>query len=244
MANVSSRQELIDYAKRTLGEPLVKVNISPEQADDRVDEALQMFWDYHHDGTERVIVKHQVTAQDKQNEFLYTPTDIIGITRVWYSNYSTSSIWTVMFFNKLWLDINTPGSGMSSYIKLSKDLEELDSLFRNKVVWQYNRNSNKLYLQIDWSQVKEGDYIVYEAIMAVNPDTNPEVWNDPWLKAYFVELMRKQWGMNLSKFKNVELPGGMTIDGDQLVSEANENLTRMKEEMLEKYSFIGQIFLG
>ena len=53
MANPSSRQTLIDYCKRKLGEPVIEVNVNEDQVEDRVDEALQYYQEYHSDATYR-----------------------------------------------------------------------------------------------------------------------------------------------------------------------------------------------
>lgn len=61
---VTSRQELIDYALRKLGAPVINIPVAPEQLEDRVDESLQFFQDFHYDGTERVYLKHQVKGTE------------------------------------------------------------------------------------------------------------------------------------------------------------------------------------
>ena len=53
MASVSSREQLIDYAMRKLGAPVVEINVDYQQAEDRLDEALDFFTERHFDGVER-----------------------------------------------------------------------------------------------------------------------------------------------------------------------------------------------
>ena len=59
---MSTRQELIDYCLRRLGEPVIEVNIDDDQVSDRIDDALQHWNEYHFDGTERTYVKHKLTG--------------------------------------------------------------------------------------------------------------------------------------------------------------------------------------
>ena len=61
---VASRQGLIDYCLRELGEPVVEINVDDSQLEDRVDEALEFFRLYHYDGIEKVYLKHQVRASE------------------------------------------------------------------------------------------------------------------------------------------------------------------------------------
>lgn len=60
--SINSRADLIDYALRKLGSPVIKISVDAQQIQDRVDEALQFFQDFHYDGTERVYLKHQITG--------------------------------------------------------------------------------------------------------------------------------------------------------------------------------------
>jgi hypothetical protein len=58
----STRQDLIDYALRALGEPVVEINVDDSQIEDRVDEAINYWQQYHWDGVEKLYMKSQVTA--------------------------------------------------------------------------------------------------------------------------------------------------------------------------------------
>ena len=64
MAKPASRQELIDYSLRQLGAPVLEINVSDEQVDDLVDDALQYFQERHFDGIERMYLKYQFTQGD------------------------------------------------------------------------------------------------------------------------------------------------------------------------------------
>jgi len=64
MAKPSSRQELIDYCFRKLGAPVLEINVDDDQADDLVDDALQLFGERHFDGIERMYLKYELTQED------------------------------------------------------------------------------------------------------------------------------------------------------------------------------------
>ena len=83
MAIPSTRAELKEYALRKLGKPVIEINIDDDQMEDRIDEALKYYQDYHFDGTERTWLKHQVTADDKTNEYItITDSNTIGIVNI------------------------------------------------------------------------------------------------------------------------------------------------------------------
>ena len=62
MAKPNSRATLISYCKRELGHPVIEINVDDDQVDDRIDEALQFYQEYHHDAIEKAYLKHKVTG--------------------------------------------------------------------------------------------------------------------------------------------------------------------------------------
>ncbi len=58
----ASTTELKEYALRKLGKPVIDINLADEQMNDMIDEAIQMFQEYHFDGTELHYLPEQVTA--------------------------------------------------------------------------------------------------------------------------------------------------------------------------------------
>ena len=69
-SRVTTRELLIEYCKRRLGEPVIEVNVDSEQAADRVDDALEYFAEYHFDGVEKVFLKHAVTQDNIDNGWI------------------------------------------------------------------------------------------------------------------------------------------------------------------------------
>ena len=62
MSSPSSRQNLIDYCLRSLGHPVLEINVDDDQLEDRVDEAIQFYRDFHYDAVEAVYLKEQIAA--------------------------------------------------------------------------------------------------------------------------------------------------------------------------------------
>ena len=65
MAKPNTRSTLKDYCLRNLGKPVIDINVDEDQIEDRIDEAVQYFCQYHTDGVERMYLKYKVTADDK-----------------------------------------------------------------------------------------------------------------------------------------------------------------------------------
>ena len=64
MAVPNTRAALKEYCLRSLGKPVIDINVDEDQVEDRIDEALQYFAQYHTDGVERMYLKYKVTADD------------------------------------------------------------------------------------------------------------------------------------------------------------------------------------
>ena len=94
MAVPNSRSTFKEYCLRSLGKPVVDVNVDDTQVEDRIDDALAYYRDYHFDGTERIIKSFEVTQTIKDNKQLDLSgedPEIIGVTRIFDIGDSTQS---------------------------------------------------------------------------------------------------------------------------------------------------------
>jgi hypothetical protein len=71
-----------------------------------------------------------------------------------------------------------------------------------------------------------------------------DVWNDRFLKKYATALIKLQWGNNLSKFSGIQMPGGVTLDGVRIASEAREEITKIEEDMQQYNVLPNDMIIG
>ena len=236
MAKPNSRQTLIEYCLRSLGAPVVEINVDDDQVEDRVDEALQFYQHYHADSIEKVFLKHQVTANDITNGYITIPdlvTDVVGIFPLRNRNSSDS-----MFDVKYQMHINDVHSlgYMGSLVEYSMSQQWLalvDILMDSddKHI-SFDRHKNQLRVDMDWSkEVVVDDYIIVECYRILDPETYNDVYNDYFLKRYTTALIKQQWGVNLSKFEGMVMPGGVTFNGRQILEDAKEEIEKLNEEV-------------
>ena len=74
MSKISTRTQFRDYCLRRLGHPVIQINVDDDQVEDRIDDALQFYQDYHFDATEAFYWKHVITQEDVDQKYL--PNDI------------------------------------------------------------------------------------------------------------------------------------------------------------------------
>lgn len=241
MAKPTTKQELIDYCLRALGEPVIEINISEEQLNDRFDEALQFYQEYHSDAVVKHFRKHLITQEDIDNQYIDIPDWLLFVTRVLPIGSSTNNMFNTeyqMHLNDLF-DLRNP-SGVITYTMTQQYMSLLNMTFDNGLNQsiRFNRHMDKLHIDADWSaKFTPGTYLVIEGYSTVNPEEYTDVYNDMFLKRYLTALIKKNWGSILKKYSQMQLPGGVEINGQQIYDEAVEEIQKFEDEMLDKYSF-------
>jgi hypothetical protein len=114
-------------------------------------------------------------------------------------------------------------------------LSLLDQTLNGKPLYRFNRLGGRLYIDKSWGTiVAPNTYILIECYRALDPETATLMYNDPWLKHYTTALIKRQWATNLKKFSGMQLPGGVTIDGDKLYQEAMSEIQVLEDEIMRK----------
>lgn len=238
MAVPATRSQFKEYCLRTLGKPVLEINVDDDQVEDRIDQALRYFWDYHFDGSEKTYYKHQVTAQDKINRYITMPENIIGVINIFSIGdaLNTNNMFNIRYQIAL-NDLYTLTSvSMVPYFLALQHIQMLEQLLVGQQPLRYNRHMNKLNIDMDWNKLDDNDFLIIEAYEIVNPDTYTDAWGDRWLLQYTTALIKKQWGTNLKKFEGMTLPGGIKFNGQQIYNEADEEIKTLEKEMISSYS--------
>ena len=266
MESPNSRADLITYGKRQLGEPVLQVNIDDEQVNNVIDDTIQFFQENCYNGMERAYLFHEITADDKTRfaasvttssgttdwkettNYIPVPDHVVGITRVFglVSNSIRSNLFGVeyqLFLNDLYafgsLDI-------LNYYMNKQYLETLDMVLNNGSFQQfrYTMRRDRLYMDLDKDFLKEGSNILIECHRLIDPTDATEMYNDMFVKKYATALMKKQWGQNLIKYNNVQLPGGITLNGRELYTDALAEIEKIESEVLSKYAIPPMDMIG
>ena len=272
MAQPASRAQLIDYAKRQLGAPVLEINVADEQVEDILDDSIQYFQERHFDGVAQTYLKYQFTQADvdrgkgptqanvtgittttasstidgvsvefdwKENSnYLQVPPSVIGVYKVFRfdgSNTVSNNMFSVkyqLFLNDIYYWGSTE---ILTYAMVKTYLEDINFLLTTQKQIRFNQRQDRLYLDVDWANVTEGDYIIMDCYRVLNPNDYTRVWNDSFLKPYLTALIKRQWGMNLIKFQGVKLPGGVELNGRQIYDDAEKELERIREMMSNAY---------
>jgi hypothetical protein len=170
--------------------------------------------------------------------FLQVPPSVIGVNKI-FRYEGSNSVSSGMFSLKYQLFLNDVyywGSvDILSYAMVKTFLEDLDFTLSTEKQIRFNQRSDRLYLDIDWSTVTAGNYLIIDCYRLIDPSESPRVWNDSFLKKYLTALIKKQWGQNLIKFNGVRLPGGVELNGRQMYDDAERELEMIRETMMSTY---------
>jgi len=222
MAWINNRDEFKAYCLRKLGAPVIEINVDDDQVEDRVTEALNFYWDYHFDGMEKVYYKYEVTQTDIYNRYITMPDNIRGVVNLFPVGQSlnTNNLFNIRYQIAL-NDLYTLTSvSMVPYYMALQHVQFLKQILVGMQPFRYNRIINKLYLDMDWSLVNVGAYLIIEAYQVIDPNVYTKGYNERLLQNYATALIKEQWGANLSKFSGMQLPGGVTFNGDKILSDA------------------------
>lgn len=244
---VNSRDTLKQYCLRDLGAPVVRINVDDGQLEDRLDEAIEYFHIFHYDGLELMYLKHKITTTDITNQWIPLPDQIYGIVRVIPITSQLSanmSIFDVQYQFMMNEVFNLTSMSIINYNNLKNHLADLNFILNNQEIIRFNRYTDKLYLDINWGMnISVDQYILVECYRALDPIENSKMYNDRWLKKYVSALFKKQWGSNLKKFGGMILPGGITLNGDDMYNEAITEKESLEDELKKSAPPMG-IFVG
>ena len=327
MANPASREQLKQYALRILGKPVIEINVDDDQLEDRLDEALQYFAQYHYDGVERTYLKYKVTQADvdrqttdteaqtssktaskvtntftgdgttsvftlgtaadnaaaltvkldgvantaftvsgttltmtegavpngvaievtiqntvstpwqEQPNYIICPEPVLAVNRIFpLSNRGNQNLFDIRYQLRLNDLYDFSSTSIIHYDMVLRHLDFLDDILVGEKPTRFNQYNNRLYIDMYWkNDISVGEYLIIECYRKLDPDTMTDVYNDIFLKRYVTALFKRQWGANLSKFNGVTMLGGVTLNGQQIFQEAQEDIRKLEEEIRGTY---------
>jgi len=253
MSVPTSRIQLKDYCLRKLGFPVVDINVDDDQLEDRIDDALIKYRDFHYDGTEQIYLAHKVTEADKLNRYITVSDNIIGITRLLpvtgssISSQGTSgfNIFDINYQIRLNDFYNLLASSYTYYVIAREHLAMLDLIVTGEIPFDFNKRTKRVSPYMDWNaRVRTGDFIVFEAFRIVDPEIYGKVYGDNWLKSYTTALFKMQWGTNLTKYANYTLPGGLVVNGEKIYNDAVSEIEKLEEQLRDTYEEPAAMFVG
>ncbi len=269
---ITTRETLKQYCLRALGKPVIEINVEDDQVEDRIDEALQYFAQYHYDGVERMYLKYQVTADDitraRSDETLSTVTDsrdstvtaifkegknyipmpsnVMSVIQVFpFTDKAALNLFDVRYQLRLNDLYDFSSTSIIHYDMTLRHLDLLDHILVGERPIRFNAHTNRLYVDMDWkNDVDAGDFMIIECYRKLDGSNFSDVFDDIFLKKYLIQLVKKQWGTNLSKFQGVAMLGGVQMNGEQIYTQAQEEINKLEEQIQLAYELPPHYMVG
>jgi predicted transcriptional regulator len=305
MATPNTRANLKEYCLRSLGKPVIDINVDEDQVEDRIDEALQYFAQYHTDGVERMYLKYKVTADDitrltknksfnvdekgtvaenielesgtntqeegkgdliletgsalltedsdvvrtvyeETQNYLIVPDSVISVINIFpLSDRANLNIFDVRYQLRLNDLYDFSSTSIVHYEMTMRHLDFLDHILVGEKPLRFNQLSNRLYIDMDWSNdITADEYLIIECYRKLDPSSHSNIFDDLYLKRYTTALIKRQWGQNLSKFSGTAMLGGVTLNGPELFSTAIAEQQKLEDEIRTNYEEPPHIMQG
>lgn len=247
-----NRAELKDYCLRNLGFPVIQINVDDDQLDDRMEDALTLFRTNHYDGTTEQLIAYQITQEDIDRRWFDVSgiePAVIAITHIYpFSSYAAIginlNIWDVNYQVRLSDLYNYTSPSYAYFGSVQHHLAELENIFVGQQPFRYSKYDGRVYIDMNWRlKTTPGMWVLFEAKQII-PEENEQFWSDPWLIKYVTALFKQQWGNNIKKFDGVKLPGGITMNGQQIYREAVDEVAALERELRAAYEAPPVPFIG
>ena len=182
----------------------------------------------------------------ENSNFIQIPDAVIGIQQIF--KFDSSSISGGMFSIKYQLFLNDlyyfNSVELLQYSMVKSYLEDIDFLLTPERQIRFNKQQNRLYIDIDYDSLKEGDFIVIDCLRVLDPNQYEDIYNDMFLKMYFTALLKRQWGQNLIKFRGTKLPGGIELNGREIYEDGMRDYEFALQKLKEEYELPPLDFIG
>ena len=271
MAIPTTKSTFKDYCLRNLGFGVIDINVSDAQADDRIDEALQYFAQYHYDGVERMYLKYKVTSDDitraTSNEtttatdtkdgsvtasflegknYIPMPSAVVSVVNIFpFDDQATNNMFDIRYQLRLNDLYDFSSTSIIHYQMTMQQLDFLSHILVGEKPLRFNQHQNRLYIDMDWNNDIDADeYLIIECYRKIDPTTYTDIYDDIYLKRYATALIKRQWGANLSKFNGVQLLGGVEMNGAEIYSQAIEEIQRLEEQIQLAFELPPEYMMG
>ena len=322
-SRIDIRVALIHWCLRKLGAPVIDINVDEDQIEDRVDEALMYFRDYHFDGVERCYLQHKITAStmeltapfahdilrgvkltgqtsgatgvafdksednrkirfqttsgklfikgetvaiegttntvqildadsaivlgDIDNKYISVGQKVVSITNIIPQESSSiggnlGGMFDFQYQFALNNMFNLASTDLITYDIYQRYISQWEFMFRGAKGIRFNRKTDRVYLDVEtWAVDK---WIILEAWVALDPIKYTEVYSDEFVREYACSLIKLQWGANLKKYSGIQLPGGTTLNGQQLYDEALAEIDKLRERIRKEFELPPDFLVG
>lgn len=248
MIRIQTRAELKNRVLLALGHPYINVNLTDEHLDMCVDNALRHFFKYSPFGSFENCYLYTVGADDVTNGWFPIPRTIDAVVEVLGKGMSISDLSFATAEYQMSRETFMAAQRFNNvslvdFVTMRQRLYHTEQIINPAKSFEFVRYQRRL---IPLFTIKEGDILALRVYENVDPEAadvgidpadvipSADLWDDEILKELVIADAKKTWGMILKKFGNVNLPGGVSLDGQKLYDEGRGEWEDVTNRMLNQ----------
>ena len=187
-----------------------------------------------------------ITLGDKDNGWIPCDDSIIAvIMMVPTGGLFGQGLFSFTFQQAIQALPNFPSGDLSYFFMQKQHLALIEEMFVGDKIIRFNRMQNRINIDLNWkSGIAVGDYMIIDCYKALDPETWKKIYANYFVREYTTSLIKKQWGMNLTKFNNIQMPGGVTLNGEQIYSQAETELEKLEDKLRNEFQLPPQFYVG
>lgn len=231
---ITNRADFIEHIRQELGEPVIRLNVSTDQVDHAVDDAMQFWREYFVDASERTYLAHKITASDLANKYITVPDNVIAVRRVCSPRQFGGLTFDAQYMFMFDTVFNMGSVGISDYFIARQYISELTNILNPEPGFRFRYNTNRIYIEDFSTKIyQEDQYVVVELDAYLDETAYFKLWNDRRLKELARAYLKKIWGNNMKKFSGVTLPSGIVMNGSEIYADALQEIQEIEDDIRE-----------
>ena len=263
---IQTIEDLKEYALRALGKPVINIEVDDDQCYDRIHDAISKFVERHYDGSYETYQLHVVTADDISNGFVRLPNYWVSVSGITTGTLATSSgepfesldylianseMVKDLFFSKTGfgsckvgstsIDSGSGGSFLNMYF-FNQELDMIHEMFSSSNGFNFNTSTHRV--DFVGGIPAEGDSMLIHGYMKFDPNEYGDIFSNEWIRKYSTALIGMQWGTNVFKYDGVQLPGGITLNGNAIYDRYSQIKDKLDDEFSDKYTLPPDFFIA
>lgn len=249
MAKPTNRAEFKEYCLRAIGKDVITINVSDDQIEDRIDEAISFYQDYHYSGNKDNLILYEITPLDVAQKSIPMPAGTLGVTHVYSTMMNRYGFhqWQSAQYQLRFDDVfSLTRSNMVSYYTTLITIETFNNILTPPYRFRYNQHDQRLHIDASWSErgLEQGVFLLIDVTGRTDPNIDTTMWGDRILQKLCIAYLKRQWGENLKKFVGVSLAGGVQLNADKIYDMAMEDIEKLESDFILKYQMPDDFYVG
>lgn len=231
---ITSREDLKLYVLRRLGHPVIRINVEENQLQDRIDDALLFYQSFSDEAQKQTIVKRIISQEDLDRKAIILSDQTLAVLRVYPTEAFSYPSWMSPEYQNFIRELKDLQAGaLDAYFITERHIALLNFLMgKESVSFTFNANTLSLGLNTQWGRfAPDTSFIIYEGIEKINPEVFPNIYSSYFLRELAYYYILRQWASNLKKYSGVQLPGGITLNATEMLSEAETNIATLEQKV-------------